>query len=419
MQVFEKPAPGSWTEAFAGLGTEPLSYEDSVSPEWFEAERDAIFRRVWLNVGRVEQLGRTGSYFTKDLPVARTSLLLVRTAGGAVRAFHNMCSHRGNKLMWNDTPWAEVSGSCRQFTCKYHGWRYGLDGEVLHVPGESEFFDLDKSQWGLTEVHCDVWAGFIFVNLAPEPPETLREFLGELTALESWPFGEMTEVHAFRAVIKANWKVYVDSFSEVFHAPFLHQAAFRKADPKPAADGPPASGASGQGAYRLFGPHRVMSIARHAESPPEQFTANPLEKVFDADIIGPRQVPALDFELPEVCNFTGHPRWVDDAFGIFPNFMVEVLARGWYFTYHFWPLTVDSHLFETRLYFVPPKTTRERLAQEMTAVAFKEVAMQDANTLEATQAMLASGAKRSFPLCDQEVLLRHFHRVVADYVAKR
>ena len=154
MAHFPKPAEGSWTEHYPELGTGPVSYEDSISPEHYELERDAIFRRTWLNVGRVEQLPRNGSYFTKELDAARTSVVVVRGTDGEVRAFHNICRHRGNKLVWNDFPREETSGTCRQFTCKYHGWRYDLDGELTFVQQEEEFFDLDKADYGLAPVQC-------------------------------------------------------------------------------------------------------------------------------------------------------------------------------------------------------------------------------------------------------------------------
>ena len=67
-----------------------------------------------------------------------------------------------------------MSGTCRQFTCKYHGWRYDLDGALNFVQQEGEFFDLDKDDFGLVPVHCDVWEGFIFVNLAREPEQSLH-----------------------------------------------------------------------------------------------------------------------------------------------------------------------------------------------------------------------------------------------------
>ena len=114
-----------------------MSYEDSISPEFYELEREAIFKRSWLNVGRVEQLPRKGSYFTKELAVANTSVVIVRDMDGEVRAFHNICRHRGNKLVWTDFPREESSGNCRQFVCKYHGWKYDLDG-ALHVRAAGE-----------------------------------------------------------------------------------------------------------------------------------------------------------------------------------------------------------------------------------------------------------------------------------------
>ena len=113
-----------------------MSYEDSISPEHYELEREAIFKRTWLNVGRIEQLPRTGSYFTKELVAAGTSVIVVKGGDGTVRAFHNICRHRGNKLVWQDFPREETSGTCRQFTCKYHGWRYDLEGALTFVQQE-------------------------------------------------------------------------------------------------------------------------------------------------------------------------------------------------------------------------------------------------------------------------------------------
>src|SRR3954451_5143106 len=223
MGRWPKPAEGTWTQHYPDLGTGLISFDDSVSPEFYELERDAIFQRAWLNVGRVEDVPRAGSYFTKEIVAANASVIVVRDKDDTVRAFHNICRHRGNKLVWNDDPTAETSGTTRQFTCKYHGWRYSIDGGCTFVQQEGEFFDLDKSQFGLAPVHCDVWSGFIFINLDREPRQTLREFLGPMvTALDGYPFHLMTERFAHSAPVNANWKLFLDAFQEYYHASILH-----------------------------------------------------------------------------------------------------------------------------------------------------------------------------------------------------
>ncbi|MCB1285605.1 MAG: Rieske (2Fe-2S) protein, partial [Microthrixaceae bacterium] len=178
MAHFPKPPEGSWTEHF-GLDTAPVSYDDSITEEHYQLEQAAIFQKTWLNVGRVEQLPRTGTYFTKELDAAGTSIIVVRDAKGTSRAFHNVCRHRGNKLVWQDYPREETSGSCRQFTCKYHGWRYDLEGALTFVQQQEEFFDLDMAEFGLVPVRCETWEGFIFVNFDDEAAP-LRDYMGRL-----------------------------------------------------------------------------------------------------------------------------------------------------------------------------------------------------------------------------------------------
>jgi phenylpropionate dioxygenase-like ring-hydroxylating dioxygenase large terminal subunit len=413
MGRFAKPAEGSWTAHYPELGTGPVSYEDSISPEIHALECEAIFKRSWLNVGRVEQLPRNGSYFTKELACARTSVVVVRDLDGQVRAFHNICRHRGNKLVWTDFPREETSGSCRQFVCKYHGWRYDLDGGCSFVQQEDEFFDLDKADYGLVPVACDVWAGFVFVNLEREPRQGLHDFLGPMVrAVEGYPFDRQTERYAFRAVVGSNWKLFIDAFQEFYHAPVLHA---RQAPAKVAI---PAQDAGFEALhYQIDGPHRLVSTAgvRAWDLPPEYL--KPMETLTRSGLFGPWDAPDLGPDpLPPGINPGGGKRWGLDSFQIWPNFVILIWERGWYLTYHYWPTSHNSHVFEGNLYFVPSATARERLAREMAAVTFKEYALQDGNTLEATQTMLESRVVTSFPLNDQEILCRHLHKVAADWV---
>jgi phenylpropionate dioxygenase-like ring-hydroxylating dioxygenase large terminal subunit len=414
MPHFTKPAEGSWTEHYPHLGTAPVSYEDSISPEHYELERDAIFRKTWLNVGRIEQLPRTGSYFTRELDAARTSVIVVRDKEGGVRAFHNICRHRGNKLVWNDFPQEEVEGTCRQFTCKYHGWRYGLDGGLTFVQQESEFFDLDKSAYGLVPVQCEVWEGFIFVNLDPDNTESCADYLGEMGAgLVGYPFDKMTTVFKYRADVGANWKLFIDAFAEFYHAPVLH-AKQAVADESTKLQGYGYEAL----AYDIDGPHGMVSSWGGMSPPKDPSMVKPIENVLRSGLFGPWDGPDLGLEeLPPSLNPARHKSWGVDSFVFFPNFMLLVWEPGWYLTYHYWPTAYNRHIFEGTLYFAPAKSARERLAQELAAVTFKEYALQDGNTLEATQRMIESRAVTSFPLNDQEILLRHLHVTARQYVA--
>jgi phenylpropionate dioxygenase-like ring-hydroxylating dioxygenase large terminal subunit len=413
MPHFAKPAAGSWTEHHPELGTGPVSYEDSISPEHYELEREAIFRRTWLNVGRIEQLPRTGSYFTRELDAARTSVVVVKGPDGEVRAFHNICRHRGNKLVWNDFPAEETAGSCRQFTCKYHGWRYGLDGDLTFVQQESEFFDLDKSDYGLVAVQCEVWEGFVFVHLDPANTTSARDYLGKLgSGLEGYPFGEMTEVYKYRAEVGSNWKLFIDAFAEFYHAPILH------AKQAVADESRKLSGIGFEAlAYELDGPHGMVSSWGGMAPPKDPNMVKPIERVLRSGLFGPWDRPIEIPELPPALNPARSPAWGVDSFVFFPNFMLLVWAPNWYLTYHYWPTAYNRHIFEGTLYFVPPRNATERLRQELAAVTFKEYALQDGNTLEATQRMIESRAVTSFPLNDQEILLRQLHKTARDHVA--
>jgi phenylpropionate dioxygenase-like ring-hydroxylating dioxygenase large terminal subunit len=414
MPHFLKPGEGSWTEHF-GIDTGSVSYEDSINPEHYELEREAIFRRTWLNVGRVEQLPRRGAYFTKELDAARTSVVVVRAADGdeGVRAFHNMCRHRGNKLVWTDYPREETNGTCRQFTCKYHGWRYDLEGQLNFVQQEDEFFDLDKSKFGLVPVQAEVWQGFIFVNLDPDNTTSLRDYLGAMAAgIEGYPFHLMTQVHKFRAEVGSNWKLFIDAFMEFYHAPVLHaKQAVDDESRKLQAFGYEAL------AYDVDGPHGMVSSWGGMSPPKDPSMVKPIEQVLRSGLFGVWDSPDIGIdELPPGLNPARHPSWGVDSFLFFPNFMLLVWKPNWYLTYHYWPTSCNTHVFEGTLCFVPPANAYERLQQELAAVTFKEYGLQDGNTLEATQTMLESRAVPAFPLNDQEVMLRHLHVSARKYV---
>ena len=413
MARFPKPAEGSWTEHYPGLGTGPVSYADSVSPEFFELEREAIFKRTWLHVGRIEQLPRTGSYFTTEIAVARTSVVVVRDMQGNVRAFHNICRHRGNKLVWIDYPGAETAGVARQFTCKYHGWRYGLDGACTFVQQEQEFFDLNRSEHGLVPIRCETWAGFVFVNLDPDGEQTLGDFLGPMVrAIENYPFEKLSERYGFRSTVAANWKLMIDGLQEQYHAPIVHRSQ------RPENFEAHAAGFEAPH-YQIDGPHRMFNSPgiQPWDLPADQIKLS--ERLIRAGLFGPWDPPDFhdETQIPGM-RPGGHERVGVALFEIWPNFGIQLWERGWYHTYQHWPTSHDSHVFEWNMYFAPPRHARQVLAQEMTAVSLKEFGLQDDSLIESVQLTLGSADLFDFPLGDQEILCRHLHQTAQDWVAR-
>jgi phenylpropionate dioxygenase-like ring-hydroxylating dioxygenase large terminal subunit len=416
MDQIMKPPEGSWTTHYPELGTDLVSYEDSISPEFYELEGEAIFKRAWLNVGRVDQLPRRGSFFTKDIAIAKASVIIVRGLDDEIRAFHNVCRHRGNKILWDHSPRETASGTCRQFMCKYHGWRYTLDGQLDFVLQEDEYFDFDKREFGLVPVHCDVWEGFVFVNLDGTPRQSLREFLGPMvTGLDDYPFHLMTERFGHAASVNANWKLFLDAFQEYYHAPILHSqqqvSQLRNFD----------SGFSVP-YFQLDGPHRLISTGGWKGTPRHLMSTDlmyPVEAAAEAGLMGPwhRDRPELDVEnLPLGVNPGGLDPWSVSTFNIFPNFVILLYERGWYLTYHYWPTSHREHDWEMDFYFPASRSPRERIQHEVTAAMSKEAGIQDMATLDGTQQGLESRAVERFPLSDQEITVRHFHQVVAEWV---
>jgi len=388
----------SWHSQYPELGTGPVQIEPYISPEFFELERERVFKRSWLCLGREERIPKPGDFFVKNLAILGTSVLVVRGEDGVVRAFHNACSHRSNKVEW------KMNGSTNSFTCPFHGWCYRLDGQVLAIPDEKSFFNLDKSKLGLTPIALETWRGFIFINLKPK--QALREYLGEWAdAIEPYPFEERgATCYEWSTELRCNWKLIRDAFKEAYHVAFLHRRSARDSF------SPRQSPFSHASYFKLFPLHQRWSLQANPEYQPSALEA--IAYRYAAFVL------KNDFskEAPKGVNPANDPNWVIDINAVFPNYTIDMLDSG-YFTYNFWPIAVDRTLWEVKTYLPAPRNAAERFSQEHARVTYRDLIMEDASTMENTQSVIASGAKTHFNFQDQELLLRHDNKVLADYIA--
>ena len=205
----------------------PAAYFDEA---FFEEERSALWSTSWVCVAVRPEVSEVGQTIVRA--VAGTSLLVTRDTEGRLRAFHNVCRHRGSQLLTCD----QVV-KAKRFRCPYHAWAYALSGECLGTPlfegsdipeDQQAMFDMgdakafDKADYGLLEVAVDSWGPLVFVNLSPDPLP-LDQWLGDIPArfanyhLEEW------EISAGkRYEIGANWKLIAENFMEYYHLPWVH-----------------------------------------------------------------------------------------------------------------------------------------------------------------------------------------------------
>jgi phenylpropionate dioxygenase-like ring-hydroxylating dioxygenase large terminal subunit len=412
-QQVTKPESGHWHDAYPELGRGPISLDDSVCPDFYRKEKEHIFRKSWLYVGRIEQLPHKGSYFTRELSVLDTSVILVRGKDDAVRAFHNICPHRGNKLVWQDDPFQETQGTVPLFYCRFHGWRFNLDGSLIKPSRQDLLLDFDPSQCALASIQCEVWEGFIFINADPHNTEPLRAFLGEFVeGIEGYPFAGPHQVYRFKAELQCNWKIFIDGFAESYHGPYLHAGSFGALTEVAKMD--KANPFTDALAFQLKGPHRMFSFAGEP-SRQTQFS-RPIECLTESSPAGPWNKKVDVGPLPKGLNPTRSAKYGFDSFQFFPNFVLIFSSSG-FSTHAHWPTGPHSHVFEVDMYLRPPTTHKERIAQELTVSFLNDIVLEDASPLEGMQAMLNSRAIRQFHANDEEILVRHLHKTVQDYVA--
>jgi len=406
-------------ERYPELGTAPIPIQPYIDPAYYELEKKYVFKKTWIQVGRVEEIAEVGEYFVRDLAACNASVIVVHDKSGKICAFHNVCSHRLNKVT------TETCGKAKKFFCKFHGWAYDTNGALTGVPDEDRFDNLDKSKLGLTPVHVDTWNGFIFVNVDPNPSMTLAEFLNPMFGgLDGYPFHQFTSCFSWQTVVNCNWKIAIDAFQELYHVAFVHGLSIANALQKDEKGNlNPLDGLCGE--Y-----HRRLTIAGN----PKSVYGNPnaiagetpaMEVDTSGRGISARAIAAAALKLgqggtkidlsankmPGGMNWTQDPNWAFDINVIYPDFYLS-MRPTYYQAYNFRPISHDKTLFDARVYYPEAATAGGRFYQEYMKVALRDVLLEDLSTLEDTQAAAETGAKSEMVIQDSEIMIRHQYTVV-------
>ncbi|HEU5169160.1 MAG TPA: aromatic ring-hydroxylating dioxygenase subunit alpha [Gemmatimonadales bacterium] len=208
--------------ALAGAHTLPGRY--FTSPDIFAEESERIFLDRWLCVGREEQIARPGEYLVQE--IGPESVIVLRDRGGTIRAWYNVCRHRGTRLC------EERQGRLSEtIQCPYHAWTWTLDGRLVGAPSADTIEDFDKADWPLHPVAAATWEGFVFINLADDPGPFEQAYAPVLDRFSRFNIAALRAARRITYELACNWKLVVQNYSECYHCPLVHPALVKVSPP--------------------------------------------------------------------------------------------------------------------------------------------------------------------------------------------
>ncbi|HUL46092.1 MAG TPA: aromatic ring-hydroxylating dioxygenase subunit alpha [Steroidobacteraceae bacterium] len=337
--------------------------------EFFEREKQAVFRSAWHLVCHVSDIPRPGDFQT--LEFLGESLVVLRAEEGAVRAFHNVCRHRGARLL--DGP----RGHCgRRITCPYHAWTYALDGRLIGLPQRDSFSGLDSAQHGLQSLEHEVYMGFVFVRLAGGLPSVREMAAPYERELAAYRFEELVPMGRAALRIRAvNWKNVADNYSDGLHINVAHP-----------------------GLTRLFG--RGYGIEARSW----------IDKMWGVL----RETPSSNWSerlyqqlLPPVAGLPPERQRLWTYFKLWPNVALDIYPDQVDFM-QFLPLSPTETLIREIAYAHPDSRREMRAARYLNWRINRRVSLEDKALIERVQAGMASSSYTMGPLSRGEVCLRSF-----------
>ncbi len=355
--------------------TETLPGSYYCDPNVFRAEIERFYFQGWVCAGRAGFIPNAGDYFLRE--IAGESIIIVRDADSSVRAFYNVCRHRGTRMCV-----ASEGNFAGRIQCPYHGWTYGLDGRLLGAP-HMDVPGFCRDEYPLNEVQVEAWEGHLFVRLWTRDLSrvSLVNRLADLSAkFAPWRMAELQLHKRISYTVKANWKLVVLNYSECLHCPFLHPALNRLTDYL-GADNEAAPGVYLGGSMGFRGDSETMSID------------------------GKRRrgyLPGLnEDERRKVCYYY-----------IYPNLMLS-LHPDYMMVHTLWPEAVDRTTILCEWYFHSSELTKPGFAADDVIDFWDTTNKEDWRIVELSQLGIQSRSYRPGPYSRREELLHEFDRHIS------
>jgi len=339
-------------------------------PEFFDAEMTRVMRPSWQVVCHVSDIANTGDWQT--LAFLGESILVIRGEDRNVRAFTNVCRHRGSRLL------SSASGCAKRLTCPYHGWTYGLDGRLIGVPGKSDYPDLDMGAHGLVSVELEVWRGFIFVRLAGGGLSVATMMAPYEELIAPYRFEELSALG--RVTLRprpVNWKNVADNYSDGLHIAVAHR-----------------------GLTRLFGGNYGVEAEEYVDRMWGVIAEQPSSKL--SERMYQRVLPRVE-HLPA----EAQRRWL--YFKLWPNIAFDIYPDQVDFM-QFLPVSSTSTMIREINYAIPDPRREMKVARYLNWRINRRVNAEDTALITGVQQGMSSSSFTHGPLGESEVCLRSFGR---------
>jgi glycine betaine catabolism A len=341
-------------------------------PDFYREELERFFASDWICVGRANRIPTPGDYFLRE--IMGESIIIERDEGDSLRAFFNVCRHRGTRIC------AQTEGHFPgRIQCGYHGWTYGLDGSLIGAPHAHEGFC--REDYPLISIDVEVWDGHIFINLSRDHDRLAVQLEDLPHKFRNWRMAELRPYRQIQYAVKANWKLLILNYNECLHCPILHPALNAITDYLSGENDQPRRGYIG-GSMEFQGGAQTMS------------TDGRLRRDY---------LPGLTVDERSKVYY----------YAIFPNLLLS-LHPDYMMTHTLWPRSVDHTDVICEWHFHPDEMSKPGFQADDAVEFWDTTNREDWAISELSQAGIRSRAYKPGPYTRCESLPHAFDQMVLD-----